>query len=550
MAIAQAGPDDKISVFPLSENVAVDKDIYVTMPDGVRIALNVYRPAGATELLPVVLAFTQYAKDNPASTWTVEASRARQAVGLGLGEFTVSEVTSFEAPDPAYWTAHGYAVVYVDARGTGKSEGVAADLCEWVVDDFGRIIEWAADQPWSNGKVGLTGVSYLAIAQFYVAAKNPRGLAAIIPWEGSSDYYRDDMYHGGIPETGFIPWLTSGPIVSGSGSGVPGSDEPAETVSENSPLEHEMYTIWGDIARPVDTAAITVPMLVCGSWSDQGLHSRGSFNVYQEASSAEKYLYTHGRGVWTVYYGAESLAWQKAFFDRHLKGIPEALAGYPPVRLEVRLRGTEHEVRAENCWPPSSTVYTRYHLDATNLSLSAEPVAEGSASYRSTESVPVSFSLPFAEDTEITGPASLTLWVSTDAGEDIDLFVGLRKFDMNGGEVHFEARENDPRGIVSNGWLRVSHRKLDPQRSTPERPYHSHDELLAVVPGEIYRVEVEILPSSTLFEAGTRLQLSISGRDIWSNRLCQHRELRNHGNHTVHTGALRPSSLLLPVITR
>ena len=107
-----------------------------------------------------------------------------------------------EAPDPAFWVSHGYAVVQVDSRGYFKSEGSASLFDDQNIQDFHETITWAGTQDWSNGNVGLNGVSYLAISQWVAASKNPPShLKAIIPWEGNTDGYREVLYHGGIPET-------------------------------------------------------------------------------------------------------------------------------------------------------------------------------------------------------------------------------------------------------------------------------------------------------------------------------------------------------------
>jgi predicted acyl esterase len=454
---------------------------------------------------------------------------------------TVSDATLWEGPDPAYWVPRGYACLFVDARGTGRSEGKGAAFGPQTANDYAEVIAWAADQPWSTGKVGLNGVSGLAANQYHVACRSPRGLAAIIPWEGFSDFYRDVAFPGGVPETGFTDWYLSEDY-----DNIPGSFDPPETVNEGTPPAASMLSYF----EPIDPSKITVPLLECATWSDQGLHTRGGFNIFNGASSKDKYLYTHGRGKWTVYNSPDGLAYQLAFFDRFLKGEHDAMRGKSRVRLEVRKTISEYEERGEDSWPPAGTRFVPYYLGSDgDLSLQA-PGTVKTVSYPAAEDRPAQFSLSFDKDTEISGPAALKLWVSTDAGEDIDLFVGLRKFDSNGAEVHFEARENDTTGIVANGCLRVTQRKLDPVKSRPERPFLSNDGELPVVPGEVYEVDVEILPSSTLFEAGSRLVLNIGGRDIWWNRMCQHRRLRNHGTHTIHLGSSTPSHVLLPIVDR
>ncbi len=207
-----------VDVFPLPSGIRVERDVPVVMRDGVKLSLNVFRPEkrGA---FPVIMALTIYGKDADPKDYAPEYTALRESIGLGLGSFRISECTPFEAPDPAYWVPHGYAVVHVDVRGFFKSEGTPTPFGEIMEEDSVELIEWAGTREWSNGNVGLHGVSYLAICQWYVAARNPRHLKAIVPWEGVSDTYRDVLYHGGVPETGFFPWWASGH------QGTPGTDD-------------------------------------------------------------------------------------------------------------------------------------------------------------------------------------------------------------------------------------------------------------------------------------------------------------------------------------
>jgi predicted acyl esterase len=509
------------------------------MRDGVKLFLNVFRPEerGA---FPVVMAFTIYGKDADPKQYAPEYAALRESIGLGLGSFRISECTPFEAPDPAYWVPHGYVVIHVDVRGFFTSEGAQTPFGEILEDDCVALIEWAGTQEWSNGNVGLNGVSYLAICQWYVAARTPPHLKAIVPWEGVSDTYRDVLYHGGVPETAFFPWWASGH------QGTPGTDdEPRRSENHRTPLVSQV------LVTPPKLVDIRVPALICGSWSDQGLHTRGSIHAYMEISSEHKWLYTHGRGKWSVYHSPEAMDYQRRFFDYFLKGDDNGMRDEPRVRLEVRKTITQYEVRAEDDWPPTRTEYVRAFLDANNGSLAfSPPASSGKVTYDSTRGEDAAFQIRFDTDTEITGHIALTLWVSTDTGRDMDLLVGLKKLDRAGNEVHFEGRENDPEGIVSNGWLRVSHRERDPLRSKPWRPFLKHERELWLEPGQVVLVEIEILPSSTLFESGESLQLVIKGSDVYSNRMHQHKELCNQGRHTIYAGGEHDSHLLLPLIPR
>jgi predicted acyl esterase len=525
---------NEIEVFPLPPEVSVERDVGVMMPDGIRLSANVFRPNQAHGPLPVILALTPYGKDaNPASTREATIKR-REAIGLGMGRYRVSEHTPFEAPDPAYWVPQGYAVVHVDVRGCFKSQGKRKVFSRTEINDYAEIIAWAGTQPWSNGKVGLHGVSYLAICQWHAAQSNPPHLAAIVPWEGASDSYRNVMFHGGVPETAFYRgW----------------SRAMADAKSEEQKGPSRTPVISEVPGNNADLAAIKVPALICGSFSDQGLHSKGCFDAFMRIGSQHKWLYTHGRGKWTVYYAEDALEYQRAFLDCFLKGEDNGMLQRPRVRLEIRKTVDEYSVREEADWPLPSTDYRELYLDGATRSLVTEKPAQSSTvSYDAKQGESVSFDRRFDAPCEISGQMRLKLWVSTDCGDDLDLFVAIKKLDASGQEVTFEGRENDPAGPVSNGWLRVSHRALDPLRSRPFQPVLSHDRVQLVEPGQVVPVEVEILPSSTSFAAGETLRVVIGGGDIYSHAMLHHRETCNEGKHTLHLGGSCDSGLLAPFI--
>jgi uncharacterized protein len=528
-------PDNAIEVFPLPQDIRVERDVSIVMPDGVRLSANVFLPE-ASGPLPVVLALTPYDKDIDVRAWAERSITRRKQLGLGMGRFRVSDCTPFEAPDPAYWVKAGYAVAHVDLRGRGKSEGVSEPYGRAELEDYPRIVEWAAAEEWSNGRVALHGVSYLAIVQWYVASDAPPSLVAIVPWEGNSDRYRDVLYHGGVPETGFYRmWQRMmKPEAAAQAEAAPLLRTPtiAEAGSGSAKLEQ-----------------IDVPALICGSFSDQGLHTKGCFDAYQRIRSEHKWLYTHGRGKWTVYYAEDALAYQRKFLDHFVKQLDNGMDREPRVRLEVRRSLDEYSVRGEPGWPLPRTEYQRAALDATTGKLSLAPVThDSSVSYDSTAERGAVFELGFERETELTGHMKLALTVSCDAGDDMDILVGIEKLDVNGQVVHFEGRENDPRGIVCSGWLRVSHRELDVERSKPWQPVLTHQNPQYLEPKQRTRVEIELLPSSTHFGKGETLRLVISGRDVFHNAMHNHRELCNQGQHTLYTGPSHQAHLLLPII--
>jgi predicted acyl esterase len=526
-------PHNEIEVFPLPSGISVERDVGVTMADDVRLSANVFRPAQVDGPLPVILALTPYGKDADPGKTREESLARRTAIGLGMGRYRISNSTPFEAPDPAYWVPHGYAVVHIDLRGCFKSQGERKVFSRIEINDYGQIVEWAGTQPWSNGKVALHGVSYLAICQWHAAANPSPHLTAIVPWEGASDSYRDVMFHGGVPETAFYrAWSRS---MADAKSAEQTGPSRTPTISQ----------VPGNVAN---LAAIRVPALICGSFSDQGLHSKGCFDAFMRISSEHKWLFTHGRGKWTVYYEDAALDYQRRFLDCFLKGEDNGQTRRPRVRLEVRKTLDEYAVREEAEWPLPSTEYRELYLTAAGALTEDRQSQSATVTYDAKAGESVCFDRRFDTASEITGHARLKLWVSTDRGDDVDLFVALKKLDAAGEEVCFEGRENDPNGPISNGWLRVSHRALDPVRSRPFQPVLSHESAQLVKAGEIVPVEIEILPSSTSFEAGESLRVVVSGSDIYSHAMLHHRERCNQGSHTLHLGGTYDSGLLVPFV--
>jgi predicted acyl esterase len=204
-------------------------------------------------------------------------------------------------------------------------------------------------------------------------------------------------------------------------------------------------------------------------------------------------------------------------------------------------------VRQAQQWPLPETRHVPLYLDAGRQVLRLEPPArEDAVSYDAPRGEAV-FSLRFAETVELTGETKLKLWVSASEGDDLDLFVVLKKFDRDGREVFFCGYNGYEKDAVAKGWLRVSHRALDQEKSRPSRPYHPHDRIEKLAPGEIVPIEIEILPSSTQFEAGERLALVVTGHDAAKYPAFKHRRLVNRGRHIVHCGGRFDAHLLVPL---
>lgn len=520
------------------DGMLIERNVAVTLSTGIRMYIDIYRPQGDAGQadLPIILAWSPYGKHRTSATFRYP--------GSGIEEGWMSRHTAFEAPDPAYWCQAGYAVVYADPPGVLYSEGEMHHGGPDETRDAVELIEWLGERDWSNGKVGMSGVSYLACIQWQVAAQNPPHLAAINPWEGFSDWYREFGYHGGMRDTSFIPRATS--FINFSTT----RTEDTNTNMQAHPLYDEYWA-----SKDVDLSAITVPAYIVASWSDHGLHTRGTLEGYKAISSPEKWLDVHGRKKWGYFYDPANVARLRQFFDHFLKNTGPGVSSLPKVRLELRERAYEGRFFAENEWPLKRTSHVPYYLDAaTGGMLDAAVSEEAQVRYDATDtSSRAVFDHVFGHATEVTGYMKLRLWVETDASDDADLFVAIEKLDKDGKLVPFCWYSLFDHGPVALGWLRASHRALDPERSRPEQPFHTHLTEERLQPGVPVPVDIEIWPSSTAFAAGETLRVVIKGSDVYDTTetgvpMVRHQETRNRGHHIIHTGGKYDSHLLVPVI--
>jgi predicted acyl esterase len=527
-----------------------EKDVAVRVRDGTVLYVNVFRPAHDGRY-PVVVSFDVYGKD------TIHVAAQMPAGGpYTLGQYAASLYTAWEAPDPGFWVPNGYVVVKAAARGTSGSVGRISPMSQMEAEDFYDVIEWCGTQDWSSGAVVTNGVSYLAMTQWRVGQLNPPHLKAMIPWEGVSDLYREWAFRGGIPETGFCPFLDGLLKKTWPGCDL---DELAAGQQEHPFLDDYWHARHGNLAD------ICVPLYVCASWSTQGLHNRGTIEGFRQASSPHKWIEIHGRKEWETYFSREALERQLRFCDYFLKGVENDWLEQPRVRYELRERFYDGTTKFADAWPLPGTRAVPFYLDAVTSRLQPTPsrnavVHSYDSAAPNTAGGSAAFELRFGEDSELTGTMKLKLWVSAET-DDLDLFVAIRKFDRRGRELYFPDFNHIEHGIVARGWLRVSHRELDTARSTPLQPWLKHKRALKLRPGEIVPVELEIWPSSTLFRAGETLQLTIQGGEFTytqSNPLPvkhgrisnRHGQLVNRGRHMIHAGGDYDSHLLVPVIPR
>jgi hypothetical protein len=580
----------------IREGVLFEKNVPIPTGDGALLMSNLFRPKPEGRY-PVLMSMSVYGKDIHTRDFHPEVWEEMVANIPGLCERSSCEYHSWETPDPEVWVRDGYVVIRIDARGSGKTPGKLEPFQPREILDLYDAIEWAGTQPWSNGKVGLAGISYYAMVQWNVAALRPPHLAAIAPWEGAHDAYRDVLRHGGILSNVFpTEWAKRQviPVQNGNAGSHfrdmdDGSPVGGPRVLSEEELERNRVDMLAEaLKHPLDgphyrerTARleeIAVPLLSGANWGGFGLHSRGNFNGFREASSPQKWLEVHQGDHIAPFYEEAGRALLKQFYDHFLEGEENGWEKRPPVLLSIRRADGAEVRREESEWPLARTEWRKLYLDAATSSLlDGPPVEPARSSYSALGEALLFKTPPLPGEIELTGPMAAKLYVSSST-EDMDIFATVQAFAPDGEEVTFPGA-SEPAAPVAQGWLRVSHRKLDPERSRPWQPYHAHDEEQRMAPGQVYEVDVEIWPGQAVLPQGHAIGLRIEGKDFarprpgllgWARDLVMddilHLNiqtgsgffLHNHpedrpkdlygGENAVHTGGEHLSYLLIPVI--
>ena len=568
------------------DGMKINWDFPIAMDDGLVLRADIFRPIEDGQY-PVILTYGPYAKglsfqEGYPSAWD-RMAELHPDVTAGSSNL----YQAWELADPEKWVPDGYICLRVDSRGCGASPGFVDPFSPRETKDFYDCIGWAGVQPWSNGKVGLNGISYYGINQWHVATLQPPHLAALCIWEGAADWYRDMTHHGGILSTFWDNWydmqvktVQYGLGENGPKSAVTGNNACGEVTMSEEKLaaqrcdfgaqifKHSLDDYYHQARSPI-WDKVTTPMLSAANWGGQGLHSRGNFEGYFRAASENKWLEVHGIEHWTEFYTDYGVSLQKRFFDHFLKGEDNGWGEQPKVQLQVR-HPDRFEQRFEQDWPIPRTQWSEFYLDASNMSLTATPPSDAQdISYDATGDGVTFLSEPLSEVTEIIGPSAVKISVSSST-EDADIFAVLRVFDEHGKEIVFQGAI-DPHTPIGQGWLRASHRKIDEELSLPYRPYHSHDEKWPLTPDEVVDLDIEIWPTSIVLPAGYRIGLTLRGNDYeyegesggylsnFKNELkgCGpflHDDPRDRpleifgGTTTLHIDTEQPGYLLLPII--
>ncbi|HEX3937842.1 MAG TPA: CocE/NonD family hydrolase [Xanthobacteraceae bacterium] len=567
------------------DGMRIDWDVPIAMDDGLVLRADVFRPV-AEGHYPVILSYGPYAKglafqDGYPSAWQ-RMIELHPDVAAGSSNL----YQSWEVVDPEKWVPHDYACVRVDSRGAGCSPGFIDHFSPRETKDFYNCIEWAGVQPWSNGKVGLNGISYYGINQWHVASLQPPHLAAMCIWEGAADWYRDMTHHGGILSTFWENWydmqvktVQYGAGERGKRSRVHGELVCGPEILPEEQLAKNRSDFGADIAaHPLDDdyhrarspvwSKVKVPLLSTANWGGQGLHPRGNFEGFVRAASKQKWLEAHGIEHWTHFYTDYGRNLQLRFFDYFLHGKKNGWDRQPPVQLQVRHVDRFVE-RTEKEWPLKRTKWTKLYLDPVSGLLGDKaPKKKVVVRFQATGDGVTFMTPPLAREIEITGPSAVKLFVSS-SSSDADIFVVLRVFSPDLKEVVFQGAI-DPHTPVGQGWLRASHRAIDKKLSKPYRPYHAHTKRAPLKPGEVAALDIEVWPTSIVVPAGHRIALTIRGKDYayggpsggrlsnFKNELTGcgpflHDDPRDRppeifaGVTSLHFGAQRPF-LLLPIV--
>ena len=340
----------------IRDGMKIDWDAPIEMDDGVVLRADVFRPV-ADGKYPVIMSYGPYAKglsmqEGYKSQWMRIVKAAPDVL-----EGSSNKHQNWELFDPEKWVPDGYICLRVDSRGAGRSPGYLETWSPREAKDIAVCVDWAGVQPWSNGKVGLHGISYYSMNQWQAAPLKPKHLAALCIWEGSSDYYRELCRHGGILSDFYSSWYPRQVTAVQHGVGERGArsvvtGEPVagplnltdEELKKNradcdgDALRHRLLDDYHK-ARLPKFEDIETPLFSSANWGGMGLHPRGNFEGFLRAGSKQKWLEVHGDTHFTLFYAKYGQDLQRQFFDRFLKGIDNGWDKRPKVMLQVRHPG-------------------------------------------------------------------------------------------------------------------------------------------------------------------------------------------------------------------
>jgi len=569
-----------------------ERDIRISMRDGTHLALDVYRPESEGRY-PVLYAAALHNKDmqGPDIADVLPPQPAHAPLWFG----------PIEAGDTRRFVAAGYVHVIAQPRGSAKSEGHYGHEDT----DHYDTIEWITRQPWSNGKVGMVGISGYAGEQWRAAAQGHPALKAIFPYDACSAYggmfgFRD-FYPGGVLHT--FPYLLDVFSTVHESRAIPGELPPEEGALFSAAManpDFKMYMNLYNILTQKGQRTFIMYRSMVAPWEADGtveaaerhyqkikipfytgsgayaytykLHWLGAQHYFRNIKAPSKLIFTGPAHLERPFhqYHDEILRW----YDHWLKGVDTGIMDEPRVRYW--LMGANEWRTGEN-WPLPETQWAKYYLrDWEGLTtVPPSPTHQVGAAAREPDvftQMPLKkttkierlryLTEPLTSDLTVVGPISLTLYAAIDQ-LDTNWIVILKDIGPDVSVV--TAREGEraiptdlPERELTRGWLKASYRALDEERSTPWEPFHTltRAAIQPVPPGEVLEYRIQILATANQFKAGHRICLEITSMDVPTGtgamtnveyipyHVCSSRTV----THRVYHDAERPSHLLLPII--
>lgn len=544
----------------LSEDLIVHHDVGIRVRDGCTLYCDIYRPV-TEQKVPAIVAWSPFGKKHNGINMMKKVRW-----GVGVPDGCLSGLERFEGPDPAEYCPQGFAIVNVDARGAGDSDGSIVIMGSQEGEDGHDVIEALARMTWCNGNIGLAGNSHLGIVQWFIAATQPPSLKAIAPWEACGDLYREQFVRGGAWDNGLFDLITRETIRGKHG---------LEDFKEMFRRSQTINAYWED--KRADINKIQIPTYVVASYSSF-VHTMGSVRGWMQVNTSEKWLrwdpYQEWYDLWVVKESRDELA---SFFSKFLKGEDNGWEKTPRVRMASLNYGDaspEYPIVVDN-FPLPNTEYRELFFTEERTLASQAPSRGATFSYDSESGrYPVDFvgfTYTFSEKTRVMGLPKAVLHMSCDDLDDMIVYVLIRKLDREGKEmINVNIPLSDapyskvayiPPEEYSNltiyygptGILRASHRKVDHSRSIhPQYPFHTHSEVQKIPPGTIVELEIGLWAMGIDFDAGESLRVQVSGEYPLIREAKYAKvelETRNRGLHKVHIGGEYPSRVILPLVS-
>ena len=545
------------STSPREYDVIRDRDVKIPVSAGYELDCQVFRPDGEGPF-PVILGLAPYPIDDQAANFMPVPMRYPNA--------------HMESGDPFFYARRGYVHVIGNLPGTGVSGGQFDHMGPEAIMAVYDAIDWASKQSWSDGSVGMFGMSYYGMVQALVAMMEPPALKAIFCPFSVTDQFRDTYYKGGIFGYAFLKgWSVAlrKARIRGSYAEIVGEEQFFALVEEakNDPENQLVPTIM-DVLNGIDdpvnrflaefivnptygphyeprnvdySQGCTVPGYFGACWGIYGLHLNAAFRSFVNWNGPARV--TVGPPAYLdrpiTQYQDESLRW----FDHYLKGRDTGLLDEPPVQVFI---DDANDWKSGFEWPLPETRFTEFYLHSDGLLYEHEPWPDSApdeiADSPEDRGTAIYTTPAFRDNVEICGPMVLNLNVST-TGTEALIYASIYK-------IYADSTER----LLTRGWLRASMRELDESASTPWLPVHSMLGREPLEPGVVYPLSIDIRPYGIALESGSRLQLRIRttdhgdvNPDILSNHAVGLKAGAQSNVVSIHHDVEHPSALILPI---